>query len=321
MVTGVSFQGVERLKPRGPPVHSAILSETGGFYLFAAARGAELSITLSSVVSDSTMTIVFTAGEWRATAGAPPAAACLSFTDTAGKLCISFCDSGMDGRWRIGRFDTVGKGPDPLMEFSLFRGRVLSNFESPLFDLPLEAFLEEPSLFNGIGPKTRELLITRLKLERTTPARILFTNTPEVGMRLIAECHSVSLSFLVALRTAGSLLSSLTHLLNDNSWWPELPPPEITCTPVPHDSSEDVSKSPQPLSSAVPLFTENLRCFLVLLAAIVKRQLLEREEAKQLKTLALRGEELVFHALQAYQADIDKDIEEFADTLRCILEI
>ena len=115
--------------------------------------------------------------------------------------------------------------------------------------------------------------------------------------------------------------------LEENSWWPTIPPPEIPTDVAPrdtielHTSPQDSDLTQQAALNAVPVFAEQLRFFLILLASVVKQQLVGKDEAKRLKVMALRGEDLVFDAMQAYQADIDQDIEEFADTLRCILQL
>ena len=110
-------------------------------------------------------------------------------------MALCFVDYRRFGRWEIEGDWGKDRGPDPMFQYTEFRGNVLNNLKNAAFNRPIcEAMLNQ-KFFNGIGNYLRAEILFRAGIKPFDQARSVLEALPdfksEDGLDLLELCNKV----------------------------------------------------------------------------------------------------------------------------------
>jgi endonuclease VIII-like 1 len=83
-------------------------------------------------------------------------------------------------KYKIGRFNGVKRGPDPIKEFNLFKNNILTNLDNKVFDKPICDVLLNQTYFSGIGNYLRSTILYYLDINPFLSARVVIEKHNEI---------------------------------------------------------------------------------------------------------------------------------------------
>jgi len=176
------------------------------FKILAESRGKELLLTLYTVEEKLKllMTMGMTGMFRLAHTGEEPKHSQLIFysdpTQDGEFYSLCYVDVRRFGKWRIAEGWSSNRGPDPTLQYDLFRQNVLLHLDRAVFDKPIHVALMDQRYFNGIGNYLRAEILHRLDINPFEKARsVILANDPSI----FEMCRDVS---TVAIKLNGGQL-------------------------------------------------------------------------------------------------------------------
>jgi endonuclease VIII-like 1 len=176
---GKVFNGI-----RKNPIHKGKDVEVpfSAFSIEAQSRGKELLLTLKKLNSEDYIILLMTMGMsghfgWVGI-GTISKHSHLRFQTEGGSL--DFIDVRRFGKWKIVEDWSVGRGPDPTLEFQAFIRNIKDNLHKKDFDKPIHEVLMNQKYFNGIGNYLRAEILYRVNVNPFISAREALTTCPEI---------------------------------------------------------------------------------------------------------------------------------------------
>ena len=120
------------------------------------------------------------------------------FSADSPPMVLSFVDPRRFGSWHITDSWGEGRGPDPMLEYNLFRRNILTHLDDPVFNKPICEVMLHQNYFNGIGNYLRaEILYRAGRIPPFSKARDVLSQLklePTSKMADILQlCHDVPL--------------------------------------------------------------------------------------------------------------------------------
>lgn len=176
------------------------------FKIKAESRGKELKLTLKQdQLSTGLIMTMGMAGMFRIVlTGEEPKHSQLVFysdpTEDGNQYSLCYVDFRRFGKWKIASHWSDNRGPDPTLEYELFRQNVLNHLDRAVFNKPIHVALMDQRYFNGIGNYLRSEILYRLDTDPFQTARqAILENDP----RLFEMCREVS---MLAIKLNGGQL-------------------------------------------------------------------------------------------------------------------
>lgn len=328
------------------------------FSIFAQARGKELQLTFTRQGSEQNSEATFRHGlvgiwEW-APIKRLPKHTHIHFGSSSAGHALCFVDSNRLGTWNEGSFDRVTRGPDPINEFDAFRTNVLGRIRN--ISKPICEVLLDQQLFNGIGNYLRAEILYRACISPFVNASELFSVNSKASSRLLSLCRTVPLevfdlrlnkygdrdekaAFQSWLKVYGKSPFQVIKgrkIYYDSEQHTREPEEDI---PVPlrvgqadNNRTKPVSASPLARAPGTNIVTpkrefvyepreKNVKKVLLAASLLFSHGKITKEQKDWMKNAAFQGDDLVFCAMETYEADRLKDEDDFAENISLMSQL